>query len=33
VGVDTELSVDGTVTATGSAVLVEIPEHLFDPKV
>ncbi len=31
--VETELSVDGTVTATGSAVLVEIPEHLFDPKV
>jgi acyl-coenzyme A thioesterase PaaI-like protein len=30
--VETELSVDGTVTATGSAVLVEIPEHLFDPK-
>jgi acyl-coenzyme A thioesterase PaaI-like protein len=31
--VETELSVDGTVTATGSAVLVEIPEHLIDLKV
>lgn len=30
--VETELSVDGTITATGSAVLVEIPEHLFDPE-
>ena len=30
--VETELAVDGVVTATGSAVLVEIPEHLFDPK-
>lgn len=29
--VETELSVDGTVTARGSAVLVEIPGHLFDP--
>lgn len=29
--VETDLSVDGVVTATGSAVLVEIPEHLFDP--
>ncbi len=30
--VETELSVDGAVTATGSAVLVEIPEHLFNSK-
>jgi acyl-coenzyme A thioesterase PaaI-like protein len=30
--VETELSVGGTVTARGSAVLVEIPGHLFDPE-
>jgi acyl-coenzyme A thioesterase PaaI-like protein len=30
--VETELAVDGVVTANGSAVLVEIPEHLFDPR-
>ncbi|MEA3511138.1 MAG: PaaI family thioesterase, partial [Actinomycetota bacterium] len=32
VTVETELSVDGAVTAKGSAILVEIPEHLFDPQ-